>query len=119
MITIKWPAGVPSTEVSQRFLQRMVDRMATSFFKYGAVAQGFPSRVDALATLRRCVEKYEQTGNAEYLVDAANYAMIESMHPRFAGAHFTPLDSKGSAGRHWHGEIDASQRANDPSRWND
>lgn len=96
------PAGVPDTEFSERFVTAMVARMALSFFKYGAVAHGFPAKVNAIETLQLCLQKYADTGNGEYLVDAANYAMIEFMHPRHPDAHYRPVDSKDSAGRAWH-----------------
>lgn len=107
------PPSVPNTEFSERFAQGMADRMATSYFKYGAVAEGYPHRVDAIASLKQRLERYEQTGNTEYLMDVANFAMIEFMHPKHAGAHFKAEDSSKSPGRKWHGEVDPLQLPND------
>ncbi len=90
---------VPDTEFNQKFVDAMKARMAVSYYKYGPVAQGYPHRVDALASLAQRLECYRQTGNAEYLMDAANFAMIEFMHPAHPNAHFTPTDSDGSPGR--------------------
>lgn len=118
-ISIRRAGGVPVSEVSQPFLQGMADRMGVSFFKYGAVAEAYPSRVDAIASLRKRLEKYEQTGNTEWLMDVANFAMIEFMHPKHPDAHFQATDSQASPGRAWHGEVDPSQRGNTPDRWKD
>lgn len=103
----------PSTEFSERFLQGMLDRMAVSYYKYGPVAEGFPKRVDAIGTLRAKLLDYERTGNTEWLMDVANYAMIEFMHPRHPDAHFRPTDSKESKGRVWNGETDPLSLPND------
>lgn len=109
---IEFGNGVPLTEFCLRFVQGMADRMAMSFFKYGAVQDAFPSKIDAVETLKLCLIKYERTGNSEYLMDVANYAMIEFMHPRHKDAHYTPVDAKASAGRQWVGDVDPSQRPN-------
>lgn len=96
---VKKQAVVPASEFSDEFVQAMCDRMGVSFFKYGKVKDAFPSTFDALKSLQQRLDKYRQTGNTEYLVDAANFAMIEFMHPSIAGAEFTPTDSDGSPGR--------------------
>ena len=101
-----FPDNVPLSEFSGEFVQGMADRMAVSFCKYGRVAEAYPSRVDAIASLRKRLERYEETGNTEWLMDVANFAMIEFMRPRHPKAHFRPTDSKESPGRKWHGEVD-------------
>lgn len=109
---IKWPEGVPTSEFSPRFVQGMADRMAMSYFKYGAMADAYPKRVDALRSMQTRLDKYAATGNLEHLIDAANYLLIEYCHPKHPDAHFKPEDSKASPGRHWVGEVDRSQRGN-------
>ena len=51
--------------------------MATSFFKYGAVAEAYPSKVDALDSLQRRLNAYQDTGNAveaqQAYLDALGY----------------------------------------------
>jgi hypothetical protein len=91
--------GVPETEFSLSFVQGMADRMGMSFRKYGAVADAYPHKVDAIASLKLRLDKYAETGNTEYLIDASNFAMIEWMYPRRAGAFFEPTDASGSPGR--------------------
>jgi hypothetical protein len=102
VLNIQLPAGAPASEFSEEFAQKMASRMATSFFKYGAVADAYPTKVDALASLKLRLAKYEETGNTEYLVDVGNFAMIEFMHPRHPDAHFKAEDSAASPGRAWH-----------------
>jgi hypothetical protein len=76
------------TEVSVQFLQGMADRMAVSFHKYGPIVKAYPDDVDAIASLKKRLERYEEDGNTEWLQDVANFAMIEFMLPRHPQAHF-------------------------------
>ena len=87
------------TEFSESFVQGMRDRMVVSFYKYGAVADGFPHKVNAITSLTDRLRKYAETGNTEFLIDAANFAMIEFMLPAHPNAFFEPTDSDQSPGR--------------------
>ena len=93
---------VPDTEFSGKFVRGMRDRMCVSYYKYGPIADGYPHRVHAIASLRRYLERYEDTGNTEYLMDIANFAMIEFMLPRHPGAYYEPTDFAESPGRVGH-----------------
>jgi hypothetical protein len=102
--------AAPATEFSAQFVQGMANRMAVSFHKYGPVADGFPDNIDAVASLHARLTKYAETGNTEWLMDVANFAMIEFMHPRHAGAHFAGTDSDQSPGRvRSDGSVDADR----------
>lgn len=87
------------SQVSEQFLTGMVARMEMSFFKYGDVKDAFPHKIDAMASLQQRLETYQQTGNTEFLIDAANFAMIEFMFPRKEDAFFAATDSDQSPGR--------------------
>ena len=87
------------TEVSKVFMQRMANAMSVSFHKYGPVADAYPCGIDAMASARARMRSYGQTGNSEYLVDAANFLMIEAMRPAHPDAHYDPKDSDASPGR--------------------
>ena len=87
------------SEFSLPFVQGMSNRMATSFCKYGSVADAYPGTVSALASAQMRIEKYLATGNTEFLMDAGNFLMIEFMFPSVAGAHFEAGDSDQSPGR--------------------
>lgn len=88
-----------STEFSPRFIDLMKARMVMSFYKYGLLSEAYPHKVDAMASCTDRLRKYAETGNTEYLVDAANFAMIEFLHPRHPNAHFEATDDDGSPGR--------------------
>ena len=114
---VQWTAGIPATEFSEQFAQGMADRMAVSYCKYGAVAEAYPARVDAIESLKKRLDKYAQDGNTEWLMDVANFAMIEFMHPRHPAAHFTATDSDRSPGRVWNSGA-VTSAANTTSREN-
>jgi len=99
VVGLRWPTGTPPTEFCVPFVQGMLNRVGVSFFKYGKLKDAYPEKVDAIGSLKLRLEKYAETGNTEHLIDAANYAMIEYMHPRRVDAHFKSTDSDGSPGR--------------------
>lgn len=110
--------GAPDTEFSEPFVQGMRDRMAVSYHKYGPVADAYPEKVDAIASLKLRIARYEETGNTEFLMDCGNFCMIEFMRPKHPHAHYKPTDSRESPGRVWNpdefdGSTETSQRAND------
>ncbi len=88
-----------STEFSSKFIEGMRERMVVSHYKYGFIAEGFPEKVDAVGSLMQRLRKYADTGNTEYLMDAANFCMVEFLHPRHPQAHFQATDDSGSPGR--------------------
>lgn len=92
-------SDILQTEFSERFVELMKNRMEVSFHKYGPIRNGFPHKVDAIGSLTTRLREYAKTGNTEYLVDAANFAMIEFLLPRHPQAHFQGTDDSGSPGR--------------------
>ena len=86
-------------DYSERFDDLRKNRVQISHYKYGRAAKNFRTgNVDALATMDLCIAKYRETGNTEYLCDAANYLMFEFMFPQIPGAFFRATDSGESAG---------------------
>ena len=86
-------------EYSDRFDELRRNRVEVSFYKYGPAKDNFSTgNVQAIPTLERCLQKYKDTGNTEYLCDLANYAMFEFMFPQHPKAHFRATDSSESAG---------------------
>lgn len=83
------------TEYSERFDKIRKGAMATSYFKYGPVADNYKKYkcMDALGNVEKRIAKYKETGNTEYLADAANFLMIEFMYPSVPGAGYSPTDS--------------------------
>lgn len=86
-------------DYSEKFDDIRKAMVITSHYKYGAVKNNFGDLggVDAIETLKMCLEKFEQTHNTEYLADVANYAMFRFMFPK-QGEFYKSTDSNGSAG---------------------
>ena len=85
-------------EYSTEFDKLRKSRVEVSYFKYGPARDNFGSgRVDAIGSLELCLEKFKKTGNTEYLLDVANYAMFRYMYP-LPGEYFKATDSNESAG---------------------
>ena len=86
---------VLKTEYSERFDKLRKDAMETSFYKYGPNKKDYSEYkcMDAIANLKKRLQAYEETGNTEFLIDVANFAMIEFMYPQKEGAYYKPTDS--------------------------
>lgn len=72
------------TEFSNNFIEKMKKSMIVSYYKYGSVKKNYQRDcvpVDAILNIKKRIEKYEETGNKDYLIDVANFAMIEFMNP--------------------------------------
>lgn len=86
-------------EWSEEFVDKMKARMMVSYHKYGPVAENYRGHdksegfLDAVANAKKRIEKYEETGNTEFLVDAANFCQIEFRFPQHPQAHFKATDS--------------------------
>ena len=101
IIKLKWPDSIKDGDggqFSSKFLQGMLDRMAFGFYNYGPVAKNFPDSYDAIKSLSLRLKKYKETKNTEFLMDAANFAMIEFLFPRVKGAHFRSTSRHESPG---------------------
>lgn len=82
-----------------QFLQGMMNRMGVSYHKYGDFHENFPHRANGIDQLLQRLALYQSTGNTEWLIDMANYCMIEFCCPSHPDAHFRPTDSDESPGR--------------------
>jgi DNA/RNA-binding domain of Phe-tRNA-synthetase-like protein len=90
---------VLQTEFSEEFIDKMKNRMITSYYKYGKVADNYgKQKRDAIKNLEKRIRKYQETGNTEWLIDAANFTMIEFMYPQHENAHFKATNSEESPG---------------------
>jgi hypothetical protein len=82
-----------ATEYSSEFDEVRKGRMVVSFYKYGPLKVNAGERlVDEIANVKERLRMYAATGNTELLADAANFLMIEFMHPQHPDAHFSTLD---------------------------
>lgn len=85
-------------EYSKRFDELRQSAVLTSYHKYGPSKENFrKGMVDAIGSLKKNLKKFEETGNTEYLVDVANYAMFRFMYPQ-GNESYRPTDSNQSAG---------------------
>ena len=100
-VQLKWAEAAPDTEYNKDFIQAMLNRMAMAFFSYGAVRDKYPNSADALASLEKRLAKYRETGNTEWLIDAANFCMIEFMYPSHPKAHFRATERDESPRLEW------------------
>ena len=86
------------TDYSQQFDEKRKALVVQSYYKYGKAGRNFATgNVDAIGSLKKCLNKFEETKNTEYLLDVANYAMFRYMWPQ-DGEFFKHTDSDGSAG---------------------
>lgn len=74
----------------------MRNRLLMGALRYGTMKEKAvltsQNRWDLVGAIGYKIKKYEETGNAEYLVDAANYCLLAfefDPHPR---KHFSSLD---------------------------
>lgn len=85
-------------EKTHFFLQGMMNRLSISHWKYGSIHKSFPKHRKGVDNIQIRVDRYLETGNTEWLLDAANYCLIEFMCPSVEGAHFRATDSDESPG---------------------
>lgn len=83
---------------SSEFVAKMERAIETSHYKYGWMSDTYPELAQAVKCIQERVDLYNKTHNLEYLVDIANFAMIEYKHPSYPDASYTPQDSDKSPG---------------------
>ena len=76
----------------------MENAIEMSHYKYGWASDTYPELAQAYKCIEERLEMYRKTHNTEYLVDVANFAMLEYMHPSFSDAAYAPTDSDKSCG---------------------
>jgi len=85
-------------DFSDVFINKMKNAIHMSHFKYGWANKTYPELAQAYKCIKQRLELYEQTHNTEYLVDVANFAMLEFLYPSFENAEYSPTDSDKSPG---------------------
>ena len=96
-IEFDFPDSVPSDEIDIPFIQGMLDRMAFGFHNYGHMRR-YDNTPNSLANIKIRLEKYESSKNTEFLMDAANFCMMEFVRPFFPDAFFKPTEKHESPG---------------------
>lgn len=91
-------SDILATEYNTEFDKKRQEAILVSYHKYGPSKENFKKgMVDAIGSLKKNLKKFEETGNTEYLVDVANYAMFRFMYPQ-GNESYRPTDSDQSAG---------------------
>lgn len=96
-ISFKWSEQVPKDQIDESFIQGMFNRMILGFHNYGHMRRKH-DRPDNIKNVRIRLDKYLKTGNTEWLMDAANYCMMEFAVPAHHKAHFKATESHESPG---------------------
>ena len=91
-------SDILKTDYSEAFDEKRKHLIEQSYYKYGPARRNFATgNVDAVGCMEKCLEKFKETGNTEYLCDVANYAMFRYMYPQ-GNESYRPTDSNQSAG---------------------
>lgn len=85
------------TEWSPSFEKLMRNRLIMGSYRYGLLHAPKP-KWDRIASIRRRLDRYEQTGNTEHLVDVANLCLLEYEEGLHPNKHFSSSDD----GEHVH-----------------
>ena len=85
-------------DFSAEFIEKMKNAIETSHYKYGFASKTYPELAQAYKCAKERLEEYEKTHNKEFLVDVANFVMLEFLYPAFPDAKYTPTDSDKSIG---------------------
>lgn len=83
---------------NKEFIQKMQNRILVSHHKYGWCSDTYPELAKAVDCIQERLDLYKKTGNTEYLIDVANFAMIEFKYPAVKDAYFKAEDSDKSPG---------------------
>ena len=85
-------------DYSEEFDTLRKSSIVQSHYKYGWMADTYPELANAFGSLKKRVEMFEKDGNADWLIDIANFAMIEFKHPSHPKFHFRRTGSNESPG---------------------
>lgn len=80
----------------------MRNRLIMGAFRYGLFSEQRTKRHDNPTSIAKHLEAYQQSGNAEHLVDIANLALVEFRLPSHPKYHFHSIDDGGHHARRIH-----------------
>lgn len=88
-------AELEKTEWSPEFERLMRNRLLMGALRYGTLEhkRKVGGKWDLVGAVKKKVELYEKTGNLEYLVDSANYCLLEFECGKHPNRHFHALDN--------------------------
>jgi hypothetical protein len=85
-------------DFSEDFITKMKNAIEMSHYKYGWASKTYPELAQARKCIAERLDMYNKTHNKEYLIDVANFAMLEYLYPSYDDAKYTPTDSADSPG---------------------
>lgn len=80
------------SEWSPTFERLMRNRLLVGRYRYGRMDRDHDTDYDRVASILRRLEEYQEHGNLEHLVDAANLCMMEFEHNQHPTGHFHATD---------------------------
>lgn len=80
------------SEWSREFEELMRVRLAMGAFRYKRLLPGVPNGYDNVGSAIERLKLYQETGNLEHLVDAANLALVEFATGQHPQRHFASAD---------------------------
>lgn len=82
---------INETTWDKPFFEYMFNRLIMGRLRYGPKKKSAPA-YDYAGSIEVKIKLYKETGNTEYLVDIANYAMLEFRHGAHPNKHFAATD---------------------------
>lgn len=80
------------TEWSDRFEELMRNRLVLGALRYGKIHAPGKKKYDRVSNIIERIKVYQETGNLELLVDAANLCLLEFEESDHPNKHFEPVD---------------------------
>jgi len=75
---------------SDTFEALRMARLRMGTLRYGVT--GWTPEYDLVLRMQRCIDAYLKTGNREMLIDLANFAELEWVHPSREGTYYEAVD---------------------------
>ena len=85
-------AELRESEWSPEFEKLMRNRLLVGRFRYGKIDRTHSTNYDRIGSALKRLHTYRETGNLEYLVDAANLCLMEYEHSDHPNKHFDAAD---------------------------
>ena len=98
MVMVDTREEILKRDFSEEFITKMKNAIEMSHHKYGFMSKTYPELAQAYKCIHERLDLYIKTHNKDYLIDIANFAMIEYMYPSFKDAKYEPGDSDKSPG---------------------
>jgi hypothetical protein len=81
------------TQWSDKFESLMRNRLIIGALRYNKpIGTSKKSKYDFIHSIERRTQLFKETGNAEYLADIANYALLEFINESHPNFHFEAID---------------------------